>query len=146
MEQTSKDRAGLPRSLGAGPCGPSPTRMLKVRHAARVSITSTPTCARCSGAVTRAWGKRCDAPVPSRTISGDVCNRRSKSTSDSASNPFGANPDVTESAVSTMLSRYSMAPMRTQPGPVPVTMFDADVCRWNFTIVRCGKLVNSLGL
>jgi ABC-2 type transport system permease protein len=84
---------------------PSATRMLYVRHAARVSMTSRPTWAWCSGAVTRGCGKRCVAPVPSRTISGEPARNRSKSAASSASNPFAAKPGATASGVSTMFSR-----------------------------------------
>ena len=99
---------------------PSATRMLYVRHAARVSITSTPTCARCSGARDRADGgsaasHRCRA----RRSRATFASSRSKSASVSASKPSRRESGCDRSAVSTMLSRYSSAPTRTQPGPRP---------------------------
>ena len=43
--------------------------------------------------------------------------------------PEGAQPVAIASGVSTRLSRYSIAPMRTQPGPMPVTMLPLLVAR-----------------
>jgi hypothetical protein len=80
----------------------------------------------------RGRGNRCVAPVPSNKMSGDVARSRSKSASVNASKPSGANPGVIVSPVSTRLCRCSSLPMRTHPGPVPVTRLDVGVCRWNF--------------
>ncbi len=63
---------------------PSSTRMLNVRHAARVSIISTPMRMSVSGASTRGDRNRCVAPVPTSTISGLCARRAAKSSAPSA--------------------------------------------------------------
>ena len=64
-----------------------------MRHAARVSITSTPTRASVSARERRGCGKRCAAPVPSSTISGLVREQRGEIVFGRApSKPAGAQP------------------------------------------------------
>ena len=62
--------AGSRISSAATTLRPSAARMLNVRHAAGVSITSRPTRASVSARVRRGCGKRIAAPVPNSTTSG----------------------------------------------------------------------------
>src|SRR5262249_24093744 len=108
---------------------PSAARMSNVLHAAAVSITSTPTPASVNGRVSRGCGKRIVGPAPNSTTSGFCATSSSKWPSVRPSNPEAAQPVAIASDVSTTFSRYSLAPMRIQPGPRPVTTLPVAVER-----------------
>ncbi len=67
---TGAIRRYVSSSSAATTLRPSAARMLKVRHAAAVSITSSPTRASASARVSRGSGKRIADPAPNSTTSG----------------------------------------------------------------------------
>ena len=93
--------------------------MLKVRHAAPRSITSSPTPRAVSAARIAACGNRCVGPVPNNTTSGFNARIGSRCATVSSAKLAGSHSEIRVSAVTMQLACSRCSPIRTSWAEYP---------------------------